>query len=286
MKQSYTVFDLERRASDRELQACLLEMLLALHEFCKKHNLAYYLSGGTLLGAVRHKGFIPWDDDIDVNMTRPDCEKLMQFSEGKIGKFTLVPPNNVTNTFSHHWKLYSDDILVSRRKDGGIKEKIYPAFIDIFPLEGLPNDYAEAEEHYVKINKLKRMARIQSFIGERVAPNNKKRLIYFLAKFYFNYLNHIDYHAEVTKLAKRYTYEDSQYIGVMMTNVHGIVERVKKSEYTPIIEMEFEGKFLQCPSGFKTYLSQLYGHNYMTVLPPHLQFSRHDLVPFISKLMT
>ena len=128
MLQTYGIYDLEKRANDEELKAALLRMLLSFDKFCKKHGLTYYLSGGTLLGAVRHKGFIPWDDDIDINMPRPDCEKLMALSGGKISDFTLVEPNNLPETFAYHWKLYNDEILVSKRsRNGGINKKIYPS---------------------------------------------------------------------------------------------------------------------------------------------------------------
>ncbi len=70
-----------------------IEMLDALAGFCDQNSLHYFLSGGTLLGAVRHQGYIPWDDDMDVNMPRPDCEKLLQQSKGRIGRFVLAEPD-------------------------------------------------------------------------------------------------------------------------------------------------------------------------------------------------
>ena len=286
MTEAYTTLDLERRATDGELKASLLEMLLAFDAFCKEHGLVYYLSGGTLLGAVRHKGFIPWDDDIDVNMPRPDCEKLMELSGGKIGKFTLVPPNNMPRSFAYHWKLYDNDVLVAKRERHGknaIGKKIYPAFMDIFPIDGLPDSYSAASRHYDKIKKIKQKARFQSFLPRYLGRNPFKKLQYKLARIYFRLFVFTDYHAEVIKHAKTYAYEGSDHVGVMMTDVHGIVERVEKAEYAPVVPMEFEGKTVQAPAGFQTYLEQLYGPDYMAVLPPHKQVSRHSLVPFIRK---
>jgi|SaaInlV_120m_DNA_3_1039746.scaffolds.fasta_scaffold17902_2 lipopolysaccharide cholinephosphotransferase len=286
MVQVYSPLDLERLASDSELKAALREMLVEFDAFCKEHNLTYYLSGGTLLGAVRHKGFIPWDDDIDVNMPRPDCEKLMALSGGKVGKFTLVPPNSAQRSFAYHWKLYGDDILVAKRSDdekGGIGTKIYPAFMDIFPIEGLPEDYDETVKHYQKIKEIKRKARFQASLPQYLGRNPINKIKYMLARYYFQYFDLTNYHDEVIKLAKTHHYENSEHVGVMMTDVHGIVERVKKSDYAGVIDMTFEGATVRAPAGHYTYLKQLYGEKYMEILPPEKQFSRHSLVPFLRR---
>jgi len=286
MEMDFTIFDIERRATDAEFKGLLLEMLLAFDSFCRKHGLRYYLSGGTLLGAVRHKGFIPWDDDIDVNMPRTDCEKLIKLSGGKIGKFRLEPPCNKKVTFAYHWKLYGDEILVAKRLLGRrqkIGKKIYPAFMDIFPIEGLPDDYEVAEQHYNDIRQIKRKARFQTFLTRYRGANPLKKVIRRLFQIYFRHFVLTNFHDAVIDFAKKYSFETSSYIGVMMTDVHGIVERVQKSEYLTTIELDFEGHRLRAPAGYHTYLTQLYGENYMSVLPPHRQFSRHELVPFKRK---
>src|SRR5690554_3813058 len=147
----YDYTDLKGLASDSDHKAHMLEILVEFDRFCEEHGLTYYLSGGTLLGAVRHKGFIPWDDDIDVNMPRSDCEKLMELSGGRIGDFELIPANSSPNYFAYHWKLYSESILIAKRKAGGIGNKVYLIFLDIFPIEGLPDTEAGNEEHYAEI---------------------------------------------------------------------------------------------------------------------------------------
>ena len=81
--------DCGREMTQEEIRGIQLNMLDQLAEFLRANGLRYYLSGGTLRGAVRHKGYIPWDDDIDINIPRPDCEKLFQLCGGKIGDYVL-----------------------------------------------------------------------------------------------------------------------------------------------------------------------------------------------------
>lgn len=278
---SYDYTDLKDLATDQDHKALMLSMLLEFDKFCATHGLTYYLSGGTLLGAIRHKGFIPWDDDIDVNMPRPDCEKLMALSGGRIGRFELMAPNHSTDFFAYHWKLFGDDILVAKRIPGGIGPKVYPVFMDIFPIDGLPDTEAENVQHYKAIGRIKQRAnharRLRIYRGRNpffILLNKGMNLVY-------STIGVTKYFDQVIEWAKSLRYEDSEYIGVMMTNVHTTEERVRKSEYTPVVHVEFEGHKFPAPKGYDIYLRQLYGTKYMDLLPVHQRIPRHNLVPFI-----
>ncbi|MEY4397815.1 MAG: hypothetical protein RLZ53_391 [Actinomycetota bacterium] len=277
---TYKNSDLKDLATDQEHKALMLSMLIEFDKFCNAHGLTYYLSGGTLLGAVRHKGFIPWDDDVDVNMPRPDCEKLMALSNGKIGPFELMPPNYSKDFYTYHWKLFGDDILVAKRYPGGIGQKLYPVFMDIFPIDGLPDTDAGNETHYKQIGRIKRKANhargLQIYLGRNpflILLNRALNLFYskFGVKKYFD---------QVIELAKSIRYEDSEHVGVKMTYVHTTEERVVKSEYSPVVKLDFEGHKFSAPQGYDQYLKQLYGPKYMEWLPVHQRIARHNLVTF------
>jgi lipopolysaccharide cholinephosphotransferase len=276
----YDYTDIKDFATDEQHKGLLLEMLIEFDIFCEKHGLTYYLSGGTLLGAVRHKGFIPWDDDIDVNMPRPDCMRLMELSGGKIGKFELVPPNPSEKYFAYHWKLYGDDILVAQRYPDGIGDKIYPAFMDIFPIEGLPNTERQNEKHFYQI--LRKKQRVNHARHMKVYSGNNPCRITFSRAFnlLYSWLGVNKLFQRVVSHARTLKFEDSRYVGVMMTNVHTTEERVLKSEYAPVIRLDFEGHRFSAPAGYDLYLRQLYGPNYMELLPVHQRLPRHNLVTF------
>ena len=121
-----------------ELQNRLLIMLKWFHEFCVEHNLRYFALGGTLLGAIRHKGFIPWDDDIDVGMPRADYNKLMELSDQIQSPYVLETPQSPAKDFIYAYcKLFNTDTTLIEKRKKNMKRVIY---IDIFPLDGLGND--------------------------------------------------------------------------------------------------------------------------------------------------
>ena len=279
----YDYYDLKDVATDADHKEHLLKMLVEFDKFCEENCLTYYLSGGTLLGAVRHKGFIPWDDDIDVNMPRPDCEKLIRLSGGKIASYELIPPNVTDKYHAYHWKLYNDSILVAKRTAKGIGEKVYPIFMDIFPIEGLHATEEKNIEHYIEIKQKKRRANHAWGKAHYKGRNLYRKLRNRMAKVIYRKMGIEKLFNEVIKVATSITFDESEYIGVMMTNVHTTEERVVKSEYTPVIKMEFEGMMFSCPAGYDVYLRQLYGDNYMELLPVHYRISKHALVPFIAK---
>ncbi len=279
----YNYCDLKDVATDAEHKEQLLKILIEFDRFCEENNLTYYLSGGTLLGAVRHKGFIPWDDDIDVNMPRPDCEKLMELSGGRIGGFELLPPNSTDKYHAYHWKLYNDSILIGKRRNGTIAKKVYPIFIDIFPIEGLPDTEEENIRHYIEIKQKKRRANHAWGKTNYKGRNPYKKLRNIMAKIIYRRIGIRKLFNDVIDVATSISFEESNYIGVMMTNVHTTEERVVKYEYSPVIKMEFEGHMFSCPAGYHTYLRQLYGDDYMELLPVHKRISKHGFIPFIAK---
>lgn len=122
----------------RRHQLCMLEMLKYIDSVCKKNDIKYWLSSGTLLGAVRHKGFIPWDDDCDIEMLRSDYKKLLcclKKENYANGKYVLQTNENDVFYVMPYAKLRKVDTLVYERGEEDLLYKYRGVFIDIFPLE-------------------------------------------------------------------------------------------------------------------------------------------------------
>lgn len=129
----------------RELQLLELEILLAIDAVCKEYAIAYFLDSGTALGAKRHDGFIPWDDDIDIGMPREDYDKFLQIAPAALGDgFTVANPQDdsrLAGLFTKVWKngtkFFTDETI-----DAGIDQGV---FVDVFPYDRVASDMHERE---------------------------------------------------------------------------------------------------------------------------------------------
>ena len=262
--------------SQDECRKILLEMLNALSEFCDDNGLRYYLSGGTLLGAIRHKGFIPWDDDIDINMPRPDCERLISLTGGQLGNYSVFEPD--ISGFSPccgFYRLYNFDVVIENSLGGSATNNpiYHPLFIDIFPIEGLPTSVKETSRHYKRIVSLRTMQRSASLkhMEAKSFAGHLFHIVSFIPAKAYGYKR---WSQAIQRCAKKYDFNDSEFIGVMTAPVHTTNEKVLKSEYIVPVDIEFEGKKYHAPKNYHTYLTQLYG-DYMQLPPIEKQKSHH-----------
>ena len=269
-----TIEDCGEPISMEENRKILLNMLDFLADYCDQHGIRYTLSGGTLLGAIRHHGFIPWDDDIDVNMPRPDIEKLYRISSAKLGKYTLVKPGDDKFTGSF-FRLYDPETVMENSLGMKNNHPIYnPVFIDIFPVEGLPDSEHARKNYYNKASFLRKMMRVAQ--RDNVAAKTKKQLILNYIGYYparlFGYKRLVRW---FQNYIQKYDFETSQYVGVMSASKYKTQEVIDRKGYIQLIDVEFEGKKYHGPSNYDRYLSQLYGKDYMQLPPIEQQKTHH-----------
>lgn len=259
------------KLTHKEIQKEELNILLEFDSFCKEHQLKYYLIGGTLLGAIRHKGFIPWDDDIDVCMPRPDYMRFLEiFPEIYKDKYFLRCPekNNFPLPFI---KLMNKNIKIKSLSIN--KDMESNLWIDILPIDGLPENINEVKKIYKKryiygTLLLLKFSKIGNFKLKRRAQRCIGKLIARLCsdKFLRNKIN---------KLVDRKNYDQYSYVGAVTWGMYGIGERMLKSEFKKTVYVDFEGHKFPTFSCWDSYLKGIYGE-YME-LPPIEKRMTHSL---------
>ena len=252
-----------------------LDMLRALAAFCDENGLRYFLSGGTLLGAIRHQGFIPWDDDIDVNMPRTDCEKLLHLTDGRLGRYRVVGPDmDSFCPLCESFRIYDPTAVIESWAGGYAKEPYYlPVFADIFPIEGLPDGKWQTRLHYDRIVFARKMQRV-SVLKHMEARSLSGHIFHMLAWIPARLVGYTNWSRLVQKIATAYSMEEKEYIGVMTAPRQTISEKVKKEDYLRAVSVLFEGNVFHAPSNYDTYLHQLYG-DYMRLPPEEDRRSDH-----------
>lgn len=264
-----------KKLSLEELKKEELNILTTFNKFCQQHALRFYLAGGTLLGAIRHKGFIPWDDDIDVCMPRPDYEKLIQLYDNTDSRYQLrcIEKNNFSAPYAKMVDINTH-----------IKEKYLATddnknlWIDIFPVDGLPEDLSKVKKIY-KSCDFYRTIYLLNFanLGEGRSCF-RKYMKYLLKPIAMLYGKKRCVH-KIQDIAKQYKYKNSKYVGAVTWGLYGDGERMLKSEFEKAVKVEFEGEMYPAFSCWDSYLAGLY-HDYMT-LPPESERRSHDIMVYM-----
>lgn len=264
----------EEYLSLREIQLEELIILKKVTKYIKSKNLKYFLAGGTLLGAIRHKGFIPWDDDVDICMQRPDYDKFLQYiKEEKIDdnyEIQTIELNNSTRTFI---KIINRNIPI---QSASIEDKYL--WIDIFPLDGAPGEMEETKKMIDKNIFLKgqiylRTTKCREILKEKKKMSNKILKILLKPITYRHNVKH--YANQMVNTAKKYDYNTSEYIADFAWP-DGYQSIFRKEWFEKAKELKFEDELFDVPDGYVEYLTHLYG-NYME-LPDESERKSHNIL--------
>lgn len=262
----------------KELQQVELSILKTFHNFCEKHNLRYYLGGGTLIGAIRHKGFIPWDDDIDVMMPRPDYMKFIKLVDNGM----LTEHYKVDCCYFNPNALSSSVRIFDTRTELEFENFRIPfklgCWIDVFPIDGLHPCEKKRKRQFKKLRFVKDMylCSITKFGGKR-----RSKLVTVLqygllpALPFIRLIKNHQYTAWLDKISRKYDYDTSEYVGV----VEGRAvekEAMKKAHLEPAFLVDFEGEKFYSMANYDEYLTNLYG-DYMQLPPESQRVSRHEI---------
>ncbi len=264
-----------KRLGLSEIQKTEFEIMSAVIDFLNENSILYYVCGGTALGSVRHQGFIPWDDDIDIFLPRKDYNRLLELTDGILldGYISIKRPGD-SNYIYPFAKACSEKTVVYEQN---VSDKKYSIgiFIDIFPLDNYYNcafanvlfwtksrllhSMLESATNQINLSapgsfryRAKNTLRaIQKPIAKRVSPE-------YLTK-------------KIDNLAKKRQNKNSGYVGNIVWSFS--LKVFKKSIFGDPAKGVFEGKEVNIPTLWKEYLTQMYGDDYMTLPPENKRVS-------------
>lgn len=237
---------------EKKLQLSILEMLIEIDKICKKYQLTYYLAYGSVLGAIRHKGFIPWDKDVDIMIEIDSMDKLISVLETNLPKKYKV------------YSIYNDDKYDSLKPRIGLANHDHHTLhVDIFPMVGLSNNNIIRNVVPRLSSLIYTIFFLKKFDADTYHKNNpQKRLKHRIAKAIL-YVIPINLLKKVFNyLSWKYPISESKYI-FNICGSYGMREVIPKNYLKKPVYMEFEGYMLPVPSEWDNYLKHMYG-DYMT----------------------
>ena len=255
----------EKYLTLREIQLEELKILKKVVNYIEHKNLRYYISGGTLLGAIRHKGFIPWDDDIDILMPRTDYEEFLNYlkTDELYSDYEVLTLENGKHN-RPFCKVINKKVHIYSKSE----EDKY-LWIDIFPLDGLPASIDKSRKIIKKLLFLKgqiylRTTSCKEILKERRSIYN--RVLKILLK-QLTYRHKIIYYSKkIDDIAKKYPYDNSDKVANLAWT-DGYKSIYNKVWFTKSLTHEFEDGIFNIPVEWDKYLENLYGTDYME-LPP------------------
>lgn len=249
--------------SKEECKKISLDILIDVAHFCDEHDITYYLSVGTLLGAIRHAGFIPWDDDIDIMMPRPDYKRFLK--EYGNERYALYKPEE--GRF-YYTKVYDKSTVKYEADCDYKKNRPFGVDIDVFPLDGIVNDEQIIEKLYKKACFLETLLRLSN-----QPIFNRKNPIKAINRIIPRIIGSRNLVKMIEKNAQTYDYETSDYVIRMRWSPNGFTGALPKKVYEKGYA-DFEGHSFCIPKDYDTWLKAFFG-DYMRI-PPENERVTHN----------
>lgn len=260
----------KKKINVNELKQIQLNILKHVDKFCQEHQIQYFMCGGSLIGTIRHRGFIPWDDDIDIMMLRDDYERFVnEYSAIKEATYKIHSSRNVEGWYLPFAKIEDANTVF---KENIENKYIIGINIDIFPIDNVPenqdqqNAMFKSWRKWFNIHGLKLMSTVK---GRSFFKN--AALVFFhqvLALIPYKYLV-----KKIESNAMQYIDQETKYCGIAVWG-YGKREINFKSNFDSVIMMPFEDITVPVPVGYDNYLTSVYG-DYMKLPPIEKQISHH-----------
>lgn len=257
-----------------EIRQCQLEMMDLVDSICRKEGIEYTLACGTLIGAVRHGGYIPWDDDLDIALVRSEYNRLIE----ALQKTDLHHFHIINNSFFAFTKICDDRTFIIEKRKFNIPN--YGVWIDIFPYDELPA--VGTDESKALRNKLQRSLGLSTYRGLSYKSIPRGNVIAFLRgvaiKAIVGLLPMDFFSKHWDKYKQRYNGTNTGFVGFPVPYDPACYTNTV-SEFDSYIDMQFEGHIFRALAGWDKYLTECYG-DYMKLPPVEQQVSNHSYTAY------
>lgn len=257
------------------LQSRICEIFSSVSEICEKNNLRYFGIGGTCLGAVRHKGFIPWDDDIDIAMPREDYEQFRKIADSELPhNLRIMDMNNCLHYECLFMKVYDINSTLIQKGLSDYPDRYTGVYVDIMPLDGLPKNNIKQKIYFTRLAILRRLnwwRRFPKAVGKtrwaKLHIIRHKILMIFPYNFFSN---------QYIRIQKKYKFDESEFTSYGWS--YGARKWIfSTKDFEEYEDLPFENTYMRCPKGYDSFLKILFG-DYMKLPPKSEQKRKHDVV--------
>ena len=257
-----------------EIKKTEIEILDVIAKFCDERKINYWIDCGTLLGAIRHKGFIPWDDDIDVGMLRPDYDRFMKEFNGYDPGYEFHCAELESNWIRAFGRVVDTNTMM---KYPAMNYIVHGICVDVFIYDNAPNDDETVKKMFRKRDFLYKLlfprlnsvlSPVKGSIFRKICGHAARLILKLFPRDYFV--------RKLVENSRRYISEDTKRVGNFSAYMPMVCD---KDVFDSFIDVEFEGKKYKAPVGYDKWLRAFYG-DYMQLPPVEKRVRKHDFTAY------
>ena len=270
-----------RELNTEEVKTILLNLMQTIHDICAENDIKYTLAYGTLLGAVRHNGFIPWDDDVDLIMPRPDYMRFLEYCNSHKVSFSFVSNELDARYHKAFAKIWDSSTIVEDKFDNTENFNMGVS-IDIFPVDGLGTENKKLAwkrlKPFIIKNRILSATNWKKY-SKSMTNSWKYEPIRFALFLYTRFINADKYSRKINKKIVKYDYNSSVLVAcVGATKTERAIK--EKKVFENYVDIVFEGRIFKAISAYNQFLKETYG-DYMKLPPKDKQVPHHGRKVFI-----
>ena len=261
-----------RKVDIKEIKRIQLAILNVAADFCEQNSICYWIDSGTLLGAIRHKGYIPWDDDIDIGMLRKDYDAFSQLFNESNSRYQFKCIESDPAFYLPHGKVFDTSTLLYEPDEKGFKSAIN---IDVFVYDNAPDDDELVKDMYDRRDKLRKHFNLQTAYTKPGGNVFRRGLVHFY-RFLHRFFPRDFFIKRMVANSKRFANQETKRVGNFTAFTRMVCD---KRVFSDFIDVEFEGRTYKAPVGYDEWLRSFYG-DYMQLPPVEKRVSHHSFVAY------